>query len=269
MHAGQRGDQLRGAGDRQVVRAHRQCRAGVDPRPVLHPAGHPVRRQPDADLPALRALLRLNLVLRHLRRRGRRGLEHLPFLHPRGRRIAQAGPAAAARRRPALHRVIRVARLLQRGRFRAGLPAGLAAGPAAQRPVLRLLRIRAVRRRRLRRRPGVLRQAALQVRDLRGQRRDLRVPHRQLRCGQLIPVSRRLPQPGVDRLQLRYPRTQQADRVRWRRRRRIGHPPHSAGTGEPRSTRHTGRTHKTPETRPTAPTPPAPDPGSRTPSHPG
>ena len=33
MHAGQRGDQLRGAGDRQVVRAHRQCRAGVDPRP--------------------------------------------------------------------------------------------------------------------------------------------------------------------------------------------------------------------------------------------
>ena len=79
-HAGQRGDQPGSAGDRQVVRADRQRRAGMDPRPVLHAPG-PGRHQADAGLPACRALLRQDLVLGHHRRRGRRGLEHLPFLH--------------------------------------------------------------------------------------------------------------------------------------------------------------------------------------------
>ena len=162
-------------------------------------------------------------------------------------------PHAAARTPPCDP----VARLLQRGRFRAGLLAGLAAGPAAQRPVLRLLRIR------LSDDGGfttsrVLRQAALQVRDLRGQRRDLRVPHRQLRCGQLIPSaaacrSRR------HRLQLRYPRTQQATsmatQAAYRTRRTL--PTATA------STRHTA-THKTPN-QAHRPTPPAP-PRSRTPA---
>ena len=81
VHAGQRGDQPGGAGDRQVVRADRQRRLGVHPRPVLHPAGHPGRCQPDRDLPAFRAQLRGDLVLGHRRRRGRGRLEHLPFLH--------------------------------------------------------------------------------------------------------------------------------------------------------------------------------------------
>ena len=55
VHPGQRGDQLRGAGDRQVVRADRQRGLRVHSRPVLHPPGHPGRRQPDRDLPAVRA----------------------------------------------------------------------------------------------------------------------------------------------------------------------------------------------------------------------
>ena len=105
-HAGERGDQPGGAGDRQVVRADRQRGLRVHSRPVLHPPGHPGRRQPDRDFPAFRALLRGDLVLGHRRRRGRRCLEHLPFLHRAQHRLAgQVMPAAAARGRPAQHRV--------------------------------------------------------------------------------------------------------------------------------------------------------------------
>ena len=49
LHAGQRGDQPGGAGDGQVVRADRQGGPGVHQRPVLGPAGHPGRGQPDGD----------------------------------------------------------------------------------------------------------------------------------------------------------------------------------------------------------------------------
>ena len=101
VHAGQRGDQPGGAGDRQVVRADRQRGLRVHSRPVLHPPGHPGQRQPDRNFPAFRALPRGDLVLGHRRRRGRGRLEHLPFLHRAQHRLAgQVMPAAAARGRP-------------------------------------------------------------------------------------------------------------------------------------------------------------------------
>jgi hypothetical protein len=83
----------------------------------------------------------------------------------------------------------------------------------------------------------VLAQPALQFLHPRGQRGDLRVPRRELRGGQLIPRRRRLPQPGVHRLQLRYPPAQPGHISR-RRIRRIGHKPHSTTAGDPLSTNH-------------------------------
>ena len=109
VHPGQRGHQPGGAGDRQVVRADHQRGLRVHQRPVLHPPGHPGQRQPDRDNAAFRALLRGDLVLGHRRRRGRRRLEHLPFLRRAQHRLAgQVTAAAAARCRPAEHRVIRL-----------------------------------------------------------------------------------------------------------------------------------------------------------------
>ena len=107
--AGQRGDQPGGAGDGQVVRADRQRRLRVDQRPVLRPPRHSRRGQPDGDLPAVRALLRGDLVLGHRRRRGRGRFEHLPLLRGAQHRLAaQVMAAAAARSRPAQHGLTRV-----------------------------------------------------------------------------------------------------------------------------------------------------------------
>src|SRR5712691_2282065 len=67
-----------------------------------------------------------------------------------------------------------------------------------------------------------------QLFDLRGQRRDLRVPRSQLRGGQLIAGRRRLAQPRVLRRQLRHPRTQQRHLIRRRHRRLNRHKPPSS-----------------------------------------
>ena len=199
----------------------------MDQRPVLGPAGHPGRGQPDGDLPAFRAFLRGDLVLGHRRRRRRRGLEDLPLLRGAQHRLArEVMAAAAARGRAAQHRLLRVRGLPQRGGLRAGLLPRPAPGRAAQRPVPRLFLVRAVRRGRLRRRARVLVQPPPQLLYLRGQRGDLRVPRGQLRRCQLIPVPCRLPEPRVNVLQLRDPRTQPRHFIGRGHMRRIGHEPH-------------------------------------------
>jgi hypothetical protein len=157
---------------------------------------------PSVTAPQSRALLHHHLVLGHLWRRRGPGLEHLPSLRPGHRRVRQVRAAEATRRRPALHPLIRVRRPPQRRRLRARLPAGSAPRPAAQRPVLRLLLIRAVGGRRLRRRGGVLAQAALQVRDPLGQHVDLRLRRRQLR----VLGPDRLAQPRIGLAQRRHQR---------------------------------------------------------------
>jgi len=204
------------------MRAAGQRRPGVHARPVLHPAGHPLRRGPGGDLPAPEACLRLHLVLGDPRRRGRRHLVHLQLLHRQHRYACQVHAAAAARRRRAADDLIRVLALPQRRGLRAGLLAGPAAGLLSQRTVPRLA-IRPVRRRRPGGRGGVLAQASAQLFHLRGEHRELRIPHRQLRGSKLLPRGQGLPQPGVNRLQLRDPRTQLLNLPAGGRMRRSGH----------------------------------------------
>jgi hypothetical protein len=203
------------------MRAAGQRRPGVHARPVLHPPGHPLRRGPRGDLPAPRACLRLHLVLGDPRR-GRRHLVHLQLLHSQHRHAGQVHAAAAARRRRAPDDLIRVPGLPQRRGQRTWLPAGPAAGLLPQRPVPRLA-VRPVRRRRPGGGGGVLVQASAHLFHLCGQRRDLRVPHRQLRGSKLLPRGQRFPQPGVNRLQLRDPRTQLLNLPAGGRLRRSGH----------------------------------------------
>jgi hypothetical protein len=71
-----------------------QHRPRRDARPALHPPGGPRRRLPGSDLPTARAQHGDDLVLDHLRRRGRRHLDHLPPLHPEQRRVGQRRPTA-------------------------------------------------------------------------------------------------------------------------------------------------------------------------------
>jgi hypothetical protein len=186
-HPGQRGQQPRRPRHRQVVRADRQRRLSMHQRPVLHAAGHARRGHALGHRPAARALLCHHLVLGHLRRRRGLRLEHLPLLQAHDRGVIKTGAAAPARGRAAFRPLIRIIGLLQRGRLRAGLLAAPAPGPAPQRPVPRLLRIRAVRRGRLGGVGGVLAQPALHLGEPLGQHRDLRprrlklgVPRRQL-----------------------------------------------------------------------------------------
>jgi len=90
----------------------------------------------------------------------------------------------------------------------------------------------------------VLIQTPPQFLDLRGQRRDLRVPR-----GQLIAGRRRLTQPRVKVLQLRDPRPQPRHLIRCGRMRRSGHKPHPTTAGGQLSRRHAGpasRNHPAP-----------------------
>ena len=215
LHPGQRGHQPGGAGDGEVMGADRQRRAGVHPGPVLHPAGLPLRGQPGRDLPAGRAFPRLHLVFDHLRRRGRGGLEHLPPLHADHGSLCQVLPAAPAGGRTAVHRGIRIGRLLQRRGLRAGLPARLAPAPTYRAATGSSASSYTgyPTRGASRRWKSPCPCGASSFLHPRRQRHDLRVPGGQLRGGGLIPGRGGLAQPGVLGLQLRHPGTQPPRRV--------------------------------------------------------
>jgi len=100
---------------------------------------------------------------------------------------------------------------------------------------------------------AVLAQTPLQFLHLRGQDGDLRIPRRQLRGGQLVPRRRRLPQPGVHRLQLRYPTAQPGHTIIMRHIRRIGHKPHPTTAGDPLSRPHAEPAHAKSATQPRQP----------------
>ena len=174
------GDQVRG------------LRAGL--RPVAGPRPHVRGQLALGDRPAARALLRLRHVLGDLRRRRRLDVGDLVAALRRHRLAGQARAAPAALRRRVLqplvrvidqpHRRPRLARLLPRPPF----------PPLPQGPVPGLLLIRAVRRRRPRRRGRVLPHLPLELLNPRGQLRDqpvrLSQPRRQLSMRQRSQVLR-------------------------------------------------------------------------------
>ena len=119
-------------------------------RPEAGPRPHVRGQLALADRLAPRALLRLRHVLRHRRRRRGLDIGDLVAALRDDRRIRQVRAALPARRRREPQPVIRVIDKLHRGSRRARLLARPPLPPLPQRPVPRLLLIRAVRRRRLR-----------------------------------------------------------------------------------------------------------------------
>ena len=171
----------------------RGLRAGL--RPEAGPRPHVRGQLPLGDRPAARALLRLRDVLGHLRRRRRLDIGDLVAALRRHRLPGQARAAPPARRRRVLQPLIRVINEPHRRSRLARLLPWPPLPPLPQGPVPRLFLIRAVRRRRFRRRgrvPGCL---AFELLDPRGQLRDqpvrLSQPGRQLGMRQRSELLRR------------------------------------------------------------------------------
>jgi len=193
LHAGQLGHQVRSPLHRDVVRAGQVRSLGAGLRPGAGPRPDERGQPALADRVAPRALLRLRDVPGDpWRRRGPDAGDLVAALRD-DRRVRQVRAALPARRRripePALrvihqaHRGARLARLLPRPPL----------SPLPQRPVPRLLLIRAVRRRRPRRRGRILARAPLQQLHPRHQLADhpvsLSKPHRQLLMRQRCQLS--------------------------------------------------------------------------------
>jgi hypothetical protein len=161
--AGQLGQQDRRPPDRDMMSAGQvrclRMRLGA----VAGPRPHMCRQHPRADRPAARARLGLRHVPGHRRRRRRDDIGDLMAALQHDGRPGQARPAAAARSRGELQPLIGIIRQHQRRPRLAGLLARPPPAPLPQRPVPRLLLIRAVRGRRPRRGRGVLARGVLQV----------------------------------------------------------------------------------------------------------
>jgi len=149
-HAGHLGHQPGRTLHRDVVRAGEVRGLRVRLRPGAGPRPHVRGQLALADRLAPRALLGLRHVLRHHRRRRGLDIGDLVAALRDDRRIRKAGAALPARRRREPQPVFRVTGKLHRGSRLARLLARPPLPQLPQRPVPRLLLIRAVRGRRLR-----------------------------------------------------------------------------------------------------------------------
>ena len=191
--AGQLGQQLRGPRDRDVMPAD-QIRGLRVHLGAVAGAGPHVRRQHRlADDPAARAGPGLRHVLGHLRRWRGRDVGDLVAALCQHWHAGQVRAAAPAGQRGQLDPLIGVIGQAHRGTRVAGLLTRPPLPPLPQRTVSRLLPVRAVRRRRPRRRRGILPDLPLQLLHPRLQPADQLVRLRQLQrqlsmrqCGQLL-----------------------------------------------------------------------------------